>query len=193
MATAFSTLTDSDLVSLLRGGSKEAYTEIYNRYKWLLHTHIYKKLGNREEVNDLIQDVFTTLWTRREELFITTSLAAYLYTIVRNKALNLLEHRNVELKYIHSLTEFANTYVAVTDHLVREKQFKAIIEKEIAGLPPKMRQVFELSRKSDLSHREIAEILGISEETVKKQIKNALKTLRVKLGTVLYFYLLMNM
>ena len=188
--TSLSNASDNDLVILLRGGSKEAYTEIYNRYKWLLHVHTYKKLGNRDEVNDLLQDVFANLWTNRETLFITSTLSAYLYTIVRNKALNILEHRHVESKYIDSLAEYAKSYVAVTDHLVREKQLTMIIAKEIAALPPKMRQVFELSRKSNLSHKEIAALLDISEETVKKQIKNAIKALRLRLGAVFYMYIL---
>jgi len=187
---ALYTVSDQDLVSLLREGSQDAYTEIYNRYKWLLHTHVYKKLGDRDAANDVIQDLFTSLWTKREDIFLTSTLSAYLYTAVRNRILNLIEHRQVESKYIDSLMDYANGYVAATDHLVREKQLMEIIEKETAALPSKMREVFELSRKSHLTHKEIAGHLGISEETVKKQIKNALKILRVRLGIVLYIILI---
>ncbi len=62
----------------------------------------------------------------------------------------------------------------------------AIIEKEIGALPPKMREVFELSRKENLSHKEIAEKLNLSEKTVKKQVNNSLKILRSKLGMVVF-------
>jgi RNA polymerase sigma-70 factor (ECF subfamily) len=64
-----------------------------------------------------------------------------------------------------------------------------LIEKEVAALPAKMRIVFELSRKANLTHREIAGQLDISEETVKKHIHHALKQLRVKLGILVYLYL----
>jgi RNA polymerase sigma-70 factor (ECF subfamily) len=65
-----------------------------------------------------------------------------------------------------------------------------LIEKEIATLPPKMREVFELSRKANLNYREIAEKLNISDNTVKKQMSNALKILRSRLGVIfdLFFY-----
>lgn len=185
-----STISDHDLVSFFQEGNEEAYIEIYNRYKWLLHTHAYKKLGDRDAANDIVQDLFTSLWLKRHDVFITTTLSAYLYTAVRNRVLNIIEHRAVESKHIDSLLNYANSYVAATDHLVREKQLMEIIEKEIAGLPPKMREVFELSRKSHLTHREIADQLDISEETVKKQVKNALKILRIRLGLLAYIILI---
>ncbi|MNL67317.1 RNA polymerase sigma factor [compost metagenome] len=68
----------------------------------------------------------------------------------------------------------------------------AMIEKEIAALPQKMREVFELSRKQNLSHKEIAEQLGISEQTVSKQVTNALKILKTKLGLMLYLVFLIR-
>ncbi|HEY0272531.1 MAG TPA: sigma-70 family RNA polymerase sigma factor, partial [Chitinophaga sp.] len=86
----------------------------------------------------------------------------------------------------------ANTYAPPPDYRVREKQFMEMIEREIAALPPKMRVVFEMSRKSDYSHREIAAHLDIAEETVKKQIKNALKILRNRLGLALFIFLLIK-
>lgn len=186
------TVSDHDLVFLLREGNKEAYTEIYNRYKWLLHAHAYKKLGDRHAANDLVQELFASLWTKRENLKLTSTLSAYLYTSIRNGVLNIFEHRQVESKYIDSLAAFADDYIAATDHLVREKQLMEIIEREIAALPPKMREVFELSRKSHLTHKEIAEYLCISEETVKRQVKNALKILRIRLGLLLYVILLIE-
>ena len=182
-------VSDNDLVFLLQEGSEDAYTEIYNRYKWLMHTHAYKKLGDRDEANDLIQELFTSLWVRRKDIVLTSTLSAYLYTSIRNKVLNIIEHRQVESKYINSLIRFSNQYVSTTDYKVRENLLMEIIEREIAALPPKMRQVFELSRKSHLNHKDIAEHLGISEETVKSQVKNALKVLRVRLG--LFFYILL--
>jgi len=185
-------ISDSDLVLLLREDNKDAYTEIYNRYSWLLHTHAYKKLGDRDATNDLIQELFTSLWTKRKDIALVSTLSAYLYTAVRNRVLNIIEHKGVKSKYIDSLARFANAHVVDTDHLVREKQMMAIIEKEIAALPPKMREVFELSRKSHLSHKEIAAQLSISEETVKKQVKNALKVLRIRLGAVIYIFMLMK-
>ena len=111
---------------------------------------------------------------------------------MRNKIYNLLSHKQVESEYIVSLQHFLNKEYAVTDFLIREKQLQEIIDKEMAALPPRMRQVFELSRKQYLSHKEIAEELNIAESTVTDQVKKALKILKPKIGLILFVYYQMH-
>ena len=182
MKNDYQQFTDEKLADLLRSGDQLAYTEIYDRYIFILLNHVFNKTGNREEAKDLVHEVFTSLWANRGQLQITNSLAAYLYTSIRNIYLNQITRKKVQGKYLDSMLKFAEQPQTITDHRIRENQLVAIIEKEIAQLPPKMREVFELSRKQHLSHQEIAERLQISEQTVSKHISNALKILRVKLG-----------
>jgi RNA polymerase sigma-70 factor (ECF subfamily) len=184
-----SNLTDNELLILLKEGDKPAYTEIYNRYKTLLQSHGYKKLGDPEEVKDILQELFASLWTKREEIPATTNLSGYLYVAMRNKVFNLLSHKQIENRYVQSLQQFIDDGNYITD-AIREKEFASLIQIEINALPAKMKEVFILSRKDNLSHKEIALKLKISEQTVSKQITNALKILRIKLGTLfllLYF------
>lgn len=190
MNSLYTELSDLDLFALLKKGNKDSYEEIYNRYKILIYLHAYKMLQDEEEAKDMVQELFANLWSQRAELKIESSLSGYLYKAVRNRVLDRIARAKVEQRYIESLQNFAQTQTYFTDHLVREKELKALIEKEIATLPTKMRLVFELSRKEHLSHREIADKLQISEATVKKQINNALKVLRVRLGafTFLAFF-----
>ena len=84
------------------------------------------------------------------------------------------------------MQSFLDTAVPGTDFLVRENDLKALIEKEIHLLPPKMREVFILSRNKRMSHREIADVLAISEQTVSTHIKRALRVLRIRLGVWVY-------
>ena len=84
---------------------------------------------------------------------------------------------------------FLESNYSVTDHRIREKQLTELINKGIADLPDKMREIFELSRKNSLSHKQIAAQLNLSEQTVKKQVNNALRILRTKLGTMLFLSL----
>jgi RNA polymerase sigma-70 factor (ECF subfamily) len=179
---AYKSLDDQALVTLLRQGDKEAYTIIYDRYKNLLYSHAYRKLGDPEEVKDVLQELFTNLWNKRADIPVTMNLSGYLYAGVRNRVLNLLSHKQVESKYIISLQQFIEEESYTTDLAIREKEFAALIQKEIDMLPPKMREVFLLSRKEYLSHQEIAEKLSISEQTVAKQVTNALRILRVRFG-----------
>lgn len=178
----YSGLSDNELCSLLSSGDSNAYTEIYNRYKQVLYLHAYRKLDNREEARDLVQELFATLWISRTSIVFSSTLAGYLFSSVRNRVINIFLHRNVELKYTRSLEDFMNKGVYTTDHLIREKELAAQINKEIDRLPPKMKEIFQLSRESNLSHRKIAEKLDLSEQTVRTQVRNALRILRIKVG-----------
>lgn len=180
--TPIDSLTDIELFALLKADDCDAFAEIYNRYKFILHNHAYKKTGNREEAKDLVQDLFSNLWTKRAIINLHSTLSGYLYTSLKNDILNLFAHQQVKGKYIVSMEAFSRTGTVLTDHLIRERQFSELIENEILALPAKMRKVFELSRKSHLNHKEIAAQLDISEKTVDRQISNALKILRTKLG-----------
>lgn len=186
------TLTDQELLQLLREDNQLAYAEIYDRYKGLLFIHAYKRLNNQEEAEDVIHDLFAVLWKKRAEITINTELASYLYTAVRNRVFNIIGHKKIESDYFTSIKHSINEGYCITDHRVRSNELVKIIEKEISALPPKMREIFILSRQENLNHKEIANKLNISEQTVSKQITNALKTLRTRLGLVVYLYFLMK-
>lgn len=190
--TLYPTLADHDLIAFLKEGDKAAFTEIYNRYKGVLYIHAYNKLRNQQEADDVVHELFAVLWTKREELVLKTHLSGYLYQSVRNRILDLISRKEVESAYLVSLQHFIDKSEAITDHLVRENDLAALIEKEISALPAKMRAVFELSRKANLSHKEIATKLDLSEMTVKKHVNNALKILRTKLGLFIYLFYILN-
>ncbi|TFF37758.1 RNA polymerase sigma factor [Mucilaginibacter psychrotolerans] len=184
-------LNDSDLTLLLRKGDHLAFAAIYERYKFILHAHALNKLRDRTEANDIIQEVFIYLWDKREAIEFKGQLAGYLYTAVRNAVINRIAHIGVKNKYIDSIKACKDNFKVETDHRIREKQLIQFIEDEIAQLPQKMREVFELSRKQHLTHKEIADKLELSEQTVSKQISNALKILKVKLGPLFNVMLFM--
>ncbi|SDH40749.1 RNA polymerase sigma-70 factor [Chitinophaga filiformis] len=173
---------DKELVVMLQAGDNDAFTELYNRYKKPLIIHSYKKTGDLEDAKEIVQEVFSTLWSQREQLPPILHVSAYLYTMVRNKVLNYIEHKQVEARYALNFQNFMDEGYNASDIQIREKELQQMIDKEIAALPPKMREVFILSRKEHLSHKEIAERLNISEFTVKNHIKGALKILRLKIG-----------
>lgn len=184
-------ISDRELVRLLKESDHAAYTEIYNRYFYLMYTHAFKKLRDEEQAKDVIHDLFANLWFKRELDLKIKSLAGYLYSAVRNKIFDLFAHQQVEEKYIDSLKAYMETVKSVsTDYLIREKEFKAYIEKEIEKLPPKMKLIFELSRKEHLTHQEISERLCISRDNVSTQLTTALRRLRTKLGLIAYLYFL---
>lgn len=182
--------TDQELTALLKNSDHKAFTEIFDRYNSLLYIHAFKKLRNKEAAKDVVQDTLSALWHKRETLDVANNLGGYLYTALRNKIFDLLARQQVSDKHVTALQHYLDKGNFLADHLVREKQLAAIIEREIAALPPRMREVFELSRKENLSHKEIAERMAISEQTVTDQVKKALKILKPRIGLViaaLYF------
>ncbi|MDR6785263.1 RNA polymerase sigma-70 factor (family 1) [Pedobacter africanus] len=188
---AYSTYTDQELLALLKQGNDAAFTEIYDRFSGPLYVFAFRKLKNEDEAKDVVQEIFIVLWNRHAELDFHSSLSAYLFKAVHNRALNLFVHQRYHETYISSFEAYLNTYAKDADELLMEKELAAIIDQEIALLPEKMREIFLLSRKEQLSHKEVAERLGISELTVKTQIKRALKVLRLRLGLMIYLaYLL---
>ncbi|MBB5441283.1 RNA polymerase sigma-70 factor (ECF subfamily) [Pedobacter sp. AK017] len=186
---SYPNFTDEKLVSLLQSGDQQAFTEIYHRYKGALYVHAYKRLRSKEDVHDILQELFASLWDKREKIVFTGHLSGYLYQAVRNRIFNHTSFTQVRSDYVVAFQKFMDQgQQPVTDHLVRENELLRLIEKEISELSPKMREVFELSRKGQLSHKEIAAQLSLSEKTVKKHINNALKILRVKLGMIIWLY-----
>ncbi len=179
-------LSDHELVSLLKQRDNAAYKEIYERYWPVLYRHARRMLQNESDVSDVIQDVFVVLWSKCEQLHLTVSLSSYLYAAVRNRILDLFKRNKVMDAHLDSLKNFPEQQADGADFLIREQELAAIIEQEIAFLPERMRAVFELKRKSNLSYKEIAVEMGISELTVKTQMNKAIKALKVKLGPYLF-------
>lgn len=175
----YSKLSDAELLMLLKSDNHLAFEEIYKRYWALLYRNARRIIGD-DEATDLVQDIFTTLWEKAPGFAQNNTLSAYLYSAVRNKIINLINRNKLKTSYSKSLAIFYEKGEFVTDQLVREHELANCIEKEIALLPEKMRVVFELSRKQNLSYKQIAEKVSIAEGTVKKQIYNAIKILRTK-------------
>jgi RNA polymerase sigma-70 factor (family 1) len=189
---SYEELTDDELTILIKDGDRDAFAMIYQRYYRLLFIHANKKLGEEEEAKDMIQELFAALWLKRDQIFKGTCFSAYLYTSVRNRILDHYAHRAVNSKYIDSLQGYMTANERSADDYLQEKELLESIQREIAALPGKMREVFQLSRDQELSHKEISNKLGISEQTVSKQISNALKILRKNLGVTAFVFFLFN-
>jgi len=189
MKINYSSCPDIELVNLLSEDDEHAYLEIFSRYNKLLYSHAYNKLREREDAKDIVSEVFYALWIRRAQSLPKENLVGYLFMAVRYKIADFLSRKQVKEHYVQSLQTYINQAEVDTDHLVREKQLKEIIEEEIAALPPRMQEIFRMSRFEQMSHKEIAEKLQLSEQTVKDQVKKALRILRIKLGLIVFIAL----
>lgn len=183
----YSNLSDKELFGLLIQGNEKAFSEMYFRYKEALYFHANRSLSDHDEARDMVQEVFTSLWAKRESLNVPDSVDAYLYGAIRNRILNFIAHQKVVDKYIGSIDAFLNFANNTTDHPLRHKELETLLLREIERLPKKMKTVFEMSRKQGMTYKQIAEELNISDQSVKKQIQRAIKILRIKIKLSLFF------
>jgi len=182
---------DVELVRLLKTSDHAAFTEIYNRYFYLLYVHAVKKLQDEDLAKDILHELFTKLWVRREWPLTAENLIGYLFTLTKNRILDHFSHQKVKAKYVESLKNYMTTAsTSPTDALVRENDLNALINKEIDAMPKKMRAIFVLSRREQLSYTEIAQKLNTNENNVSKQVNNGIRLLKKKLNIFFYFLFL---
>lgn len=155
----YHTFSDAELGTLLKEGNQLAYIEIFNRYQPLLFLHASKKMRNQEEAKDVVQEIFIDLWLKHTNFNPERNLAAFLFTCVRNKFVNLLQFKEVRTRYVQSFKEFAMQSTDLSDQPIREKQMSDLIEREINRLPEKMREIFLMSRREYKSYKQISDEL----------------------------------
>ena len=176
------TLTDErTLVLRLIDGDKEAFCELYAAYKSRLLYFAMRFLKSREYAEDIFQDTFAAIWQGRSFINPDASFSSYVHTIMRNRILNQLRDlEKQEQLHAHILSQ-AVDYTYDTHQTIMLNDLRDLIRQAMQRLTPRQREIFQMSREQQLSHREIAEALGISVYTVQESISTSLRTLRAYL------------
>ena len=177
--------TDEQLVELFKKGKDKAFDELYFRYRDLLVRFVYARMKSVPISEEIVQEVFTTIWERRTTILIQKSFMAYIYTSVRYKTLDYIKSHSVTDQYIQEVLDrntVTQTYTNTTEDSIYYEELQDAVDKAAALLPKKAKEVFILSRIKHYSNKEIAEELNVSIETVKYHITYALKFMRTYLG-----------
>ena len=172
---------ERSLILRLIGGDEDAYCELYATYKNRLIYFAMRFLKSREYAEDVFQDAFTVVWQSRRFINSDASFSSYLYTIMRNRILNQLRNAANEEKLKESILSQALDYTEDTKREVMLNDLKSLISHALQQLTPRQREIFEMSREAQLSHKEIADKLGISVNTVQEHISTSLKLIRTYL------------
>lgn len=176
---------ESDLVARVSTGDEGAYEELFHRYYRELCRFAARIDFTPGAAEEIVQDVFLKVWLRRDTLFEVKALGSYLYTAVRNQALNQLE-RETNRERWRKATELKHQALPAqapsADEEVRLAELTVAIERALDELPPRCREAFLLQRRQHLSVAEIARVMQIAPKTVEIQIGNALRTLRRSLA-----------
>lgn len=172
---------ESNFFLIVKLNKNKAFNLVFDAYWNALYKQAYKKVRCKDIAKDLVQDVFVSLWDKIDFLDAEGSVLAYLFAILRNKILKLYEKDEVRLKYAVSMVSNENTSDVHSQNIMLEKELKAIIDAEVAHMPMRMKEIYILKKEDDLSIREIAEGLSLSEQTVKNQLQMAYQRLRTRI------------
>lgn len=130
-----------------------------------------------EAGEDIVSEMFFNLWEKRKHLLITGKVKPYLYTSVKNRSLNYLRNNKYNKTDIDSVDQITLTMLSQPDDKVNYDDLKHAIDAIIDSLPEKRKLIFQMSRFDELTYKQIAEILLISESTVKNQMMKAVRFL----------------
>jgi RNA polymerase sigma-70 factor (family 1) len=173
-------ISGTDTWQLIQQGDKKAYEEAFKTYYGMLCAYAMPIIRDKDEAEEVVQNVFYNLWAKRESLQVSVALKPYLYRSVHNECLNKIKHQKVKASYAGDYKASVLAGGSSPDRL-ELKELGNTIEKALESLPEQCGIVFRMSRFEQLKYAEIAEKLGISVKTVEIHMGKALRILREKL------------
>ena len=180
------TKLNSELIGLLKKGDVAAFDTIYNMYCHKLHQFVIRYLKQEEDAEEIVQEVFIKIWESKAKIKNHASFESFLFTISYNATISLLRKRLSESKskeYLKSIQQIQNANTVVDELQFNELNEK--VQRLLEQLTPRQKEIFILSREEGLTHKEIAQRLKISENTVKNHLVTSLKFLKSNINITL--------
>lgn len=189
------TRSDVQLMLDVKAGDTQSFELLLQRYRSPLVNFLYRMVRDREQAEDLAQEVFLRVYRAREEYVPSAKFTTWLFRIATNLALNSVRdnrHRKMEVSIDAPITadaedgdekpfEVADKHPDIEQHLVEEAR-KKMIRRAIEKLPEKQRAAVLLHKYQELDYGEIAKILSCSESALKSLLFRAYEALRVELA-----------
>jgi RNA polymerase sigma-70 factor, ECF subfamily len=178
-------MTDRELVDRVRAGDQGAFEQLFRAHYGALVAFARRYAREASAAEDLVQGLFADLWTRREKWDIRSSVRAYLFTAIRNRALNARRRGLIERDWddadSRADTDAMQWSPPAPGAELEHRETTAGVARALAALPGRCRLVMQLRWRDQLSYAEIAEAMGISVKGVENQLSRGLKALREKL------------
>ena len=181
--------SDEILLKEIKKSSQNAFNSLFNKYWDQSYQRAYKLLLDEDLAKDAVQEVFFDIWNRRNSLEIT-NISGFLYKAIRYQSLKHLQKRNlldVHEKHFQNLLKVNDVEEQIMFNQLQEK-----LSKTLESFPDKYKEVFTMSRFQNLSNKEIAEKLSLSQRTVEWYLYTVLKHLKTTLGflllTIIYLF-----
>ncbi|PRD46132.1 RNA polymerase sigma factor [Sphingobacterium haloxyli] len=169
--------TDRTLAEALRSGDVSAYEQLVRDHGYRLVGLAFNRLGNREDAEDIVQDLLINIWEKRESLYVENSLSSYLNVSLRNRIFDHIRRETLRRRAVDRLLErFDEMQDSIVD-IMAAKDLNRMLSEAVAELPENMQRIFIL-RGEDYSLKEIAAAMGLAEQTVKSYSSELARRLR---------------
>jgi RNA polymerase sigma-70 factor (ECF subfamily) len=178
-----SELDDAALASAAAAGSREAFDVIVERHRRSVYQVCFRFVNNHEDASDLAQDAFVRAWKGLKNFKGQSALSTWLYRIAVNVCLNRLSAKAPQTETIDSSERFEDARIESAPHAIMREERAAAVRKAIANLPAKQRATLIMRTYHEMSHQQIAEVLGSSVGAVKANFFHALVNLKKILGS----------
>ena len=170
--------SEQQMLSALRLGSESAFQAIVHLHTKELLKHAFSRLKNEQDAEDMVQDIFTQVWEKRTSIEIKTSLAGYLFTILKHRILRHILRSDLHNKAVEHLLYRMDEMQAGVLELLAVKDVERTLSEAVEALPENMRQIFIL-KQQDYTIKEIAEALGLAEQTIKNYNTELVRRIKV--------------
>ena len=171
-----------DMLTRIKNGDEQAFKELFTTQYAGLCGYANKFVDDLDQSEEIVQELFLSIWQKRDRLEITASLEAYLFRAVRNACLNALKHLKIKETYKAANKEVVRQNEASQGDAYIAGELEEKIEIAVESLPPERKKIFKMSRYDGKKYKEIADELNLSVKTVEAQMGKALKYLREALA-----------
>lgn len=173
--------SEAKIVRKLKQGDKKAFEIIFNKYKEKLYFYAFGFLHSKSETEEIVQNVFVSLWEHRSYMDDSLSIKNYLYKATVNKIYNHLKHAAIHQKYMEYKTAFSSHIDENTQKTIFHNNLEETVESLVSRLPEKQQLIFRMSRFEGIANIDIAKKLKISIRSVENQVYRALKYIKENL------------
>lgn len=182
-------MTDELLFKNIKNRDEQAFEEIFHKYYKPLVRFVWGYVKSEAIAEGIAQDLFIKLWQESTSLTIRSSVKSYLYSAARNMSLNYLKHQKIEKEWENEKKALYTDQPqeSTLNKDLHDKMILEEVEQFIKYLPERRRLIFILNRHKDMTYKEIAEFLDISENTVDTQIRRVLAKLRENFPDILSY------
>lgn len=180
---------EKKLIQKLATGDEMAFEILFYRYRGKVGNFIKQSVPPQVNLEETVHEVFLRIWINREKLDADRLFAPYLFRVARNIVVDKLRKNIEHSVYLHDGSFYSDFSINNVEHIIEENELQSWFKSLLNKLPRKRREIFEMNRFEDLSYREIAVKLNISENTVDTQIRRALNYFRNEIKKMRMFML----